>query len=80
MKKAKPLTAVGGGTPALRGSRTRPVPDQSIGFPISQVSRGANDNTVVDLDKVSAIRQAIAQGRLKIDAAAIADKLLQSAR
>lgn len=59
--------------PAKTGNR--PLQDQ-MGAPVSPASLMAASGPPVDVDKVAAIRAAIAEGRYPVDASKIAERMI----
>jgi negative regulator of flagellin synthesis FlgM len=52
----------------------------SISAQLQQLERILNDVSVLDSARVEAIKQAISEGRFRVDSAVVADKLLASVR
>lgn len=69
--------------PVNRNERKAP-PAPGVGVTVSDAARalesGSNETADVDLNKVNAMRQAIAQNSFSVSPEAIADKLLAGAR
>lgn len=75
-------TAQGAPAPVAKGgSGTLAGVAVTVSSRARELGRTDLDSTAdIDMDKVNAVRAAIAQGTYKVDAGAIADKLLGSAR
>lgn len=92
MKIDNSVNSPGGLTPGKRGSAAKPAADTATATAGSEVElsplsarlqevSGALVNTpVVDAGRVAEIKQAIADGRFKMDPAKIADGLIKSVR
>jgi negative regulator of flagellin synthesis FlgM len=75
-------TAQGTPTPVAKNGSSSSAGGVSISVSnrARSVNAGLDATPDIDMDKVNAVRSAIEQGTYKVDAGAIADKLLGSAR
>lgn len=79
-QNAQPASAKPGATPSATGRRAA-----GVDVTVSTLARTLEqtrvaDSSVVDMDKVNAVRQAIADGSFVANAEVIADKLLANAQ
>jgi negative regulator of flagellin synthesis FlgM len=69
-----------GPAPAPRTSEADSVELSPLSARLQRLARGIADTEGMDTTKVAELRVAIAEGRLRIDPKAIADKLIEEAR
>ena len=72
--------AVGPQAPAAPAPARDKVEINSLSVQLAQLEKILNDLSVVDSARVEAIKQAIGEGRLRIDSDVVADKLLATVR
>ena len=82
---SKPVAPASGNASSATAAKPAPAPAQpeaSAKVALSQAAslRVSNDNAEFDAEKVARIAQAIRDGKFEVDAEAIADKLIVSAR
>lgn len=71
--------AVGGTTPTPAPARDR-VEITAVSAQLAQLEKVLSDLNIVDTVRVEAIKQAIAEGRFRIDSDVVADRLLATVR
>ena len=74
---AKALGPQGAATPVPTRDK---VEITSLSAQLAQLEKALNEVGVVDSARVDAIKQAISEGRFRVDSEVVADKLLQSVR
>ena len=86
--KINGLSSTGTNAPTARTGGAKPAPSEPAAgeadevrlSPVSSALQAGGGEPVVDAARVQEIRQAISEGRFKIDASAIADRLITTAR
>ena len=79
-QNAQPASAKPGAAPSASGRRAAGVDVTVSNLARTLEQTRVADSSVVDMDKVNAVRQAIADGSFVANAEAIADKLLANAQ
>lgn len=77
-----PPTAAPASKPAKTSESARPASAASEAVTLSDSAKlaAAESSAPLDIARIEEIKQAIAEGRFKINASAIADRLIESAR
>ena len=78
--KSAPAASAQAKTTAAKGPQTAGVAVTVSSLARSMETDGASDLAEVDMAKVNAVKQAIADGTYKVNAGVIADKLLSNAQ
>jgi negative regulator of flagellin synthesis FlgM len=77
--KARPATGGASGSPAPKPAQDN-VSLTSLSSQLQSIERSLADVSIVDTARVDAIKQAISEGRFKINADVVADRLLNTAK
>lgn len=76
----EPRPRPGKGTPAAVGASGEKVELSSLSLRLQEIEAALAEVPVADAGRIAEIKQAIAEGRFKVDAGKVADGLIESVR